>query len=160
MNTDTQTQNAGGNDVVARIINVLVTEVLLKVEGRINEQLVSLSNRMIVLERSQDTLSSLPIWTEDWIRAIDALPTEERVRELIDEDAVAPRYVQDLRDKLDEIDSRLEDAESDIRDLEDDKVSSADLEDAIRDSARVSQACQDPESIVRDGLKAIIDGKI
>jgi chromosome segregation ATPase len=130
MNNDSSNngQNiSGGSDVVARLLNVLVTEVLLKVDGRINEQLVSLSNRLTALDQR-----------------IDELPAYSSFR--------------DLRDKLDEIDSRLEDAESDIRDLEDDKVSSDDLEDAIRNAVEVSRSCQDPEAIVRDGLRAMLDG--
>jgi chromosome segregation ATPase len=130
MNNDSSNngQNiSGGSDVVARLLNVLVTEVLFKVEGRINEQLVSLSNRLTALDQR-----------------IDELPAYSSFR--------------DLRDKLDEIDGRLEDAESSIRDLEDDKVSSDDLEDAIRNAVEVSRSCQDPEAIVRDGLRAMLDG--
>jgi hypothetical protein len=130
MNNDSSNngQNiSGGSDVVARLLNVLATEVLLKVEGRINEQLVSLSNRLTALDQR-----------------IDELPAYSSFR--------------DLRDKVDEIDGRLEDAENSIRDLEDDKVSSDDLEDAIRNAVEVSRSCQDPEAIVRDGLRAMLDG--
>ena len=156
MNTDTQTENTEGHNAVARIINLLVNEVLRKVDSRINEQLIILSNRITDLDVR---ICKLAVRIEDGLHP-DNFPTEERVRELIDEDAVAPRYVQDLRDKLDEIDSRLEDAESDIRDLEDEKVSSDDLEDTVRDAVEMAQSRQDAESIVREGLKAIMDGKI
>jgi hypothetical protein len=39
-------------------------------------------------------------------------------------------------------------------------VSSDDLEDTVRDAVDMAQSRQDAESIVREGLKAIIDGKI
>jgi predicted nucleic acid-binding Zn-ribbon protein len=144
MNNDSSNNgqnNSGGSDVVARLLNVLVTEVLLKVESRINEQLVSLSNRLTALEREQVEASAM---MKNLDLRIDELPAYASFR--------------DLRDKLDEIDNRLEDAENSIRDLEDDKVSSDDLEDAIRNAVEVSRSCEDPEAIVRDGLRAMLDG--
>lgn len=138
MNTDTQTQNAGGNDVVARIINVIATEVLFRVESRINEQLISLSNRITKLETEMGKSPSL-----------DHL-----------DDFVSLNKFHGLCVRVDDLYRNLEDAEYKIRDLEDDKVSSDDLDDSIRDAIDSMQDRQDAEAIVREGLKAIIDGKI
>jgi predicted nucleic acid-binding Zn-ribbon protein len=138
MNTDTQTQNAGGNDVVARIINVIATEVLFRAESRINEQLIILSNRITKLETEMGKSPSLD-HLDDFVTLVE---------------------YRALRATVEEIDSKIEDMEYKVRDLEDEKVSSDDLEDTVRDAVEMAQSRQDAESIVREGLKAIIDGKI
>jgi hypothetical protein len=138
MNTDTQTQNAGGNDVVARIINVIATEVLFRVESRINEQLISLSNRITKLETEMGKSPSLD-HLDDFVTLVE---------------------YRALRSTVEEIDGKIEDIEYKVRDLEDEKVSSDDLEDTLRDAVEMAQSRQDAESIVREGLKAIIDGEI
>lgn len=138
MNTDTQTQNAGGNDVVARIINVIATEVLFRVESRINEQLISLSNRITKLETEMGKSPSLD-HLDDFVTLVE---------------------YRALRATVEEIDGKIEDIEYKVRDLEDEKVSSDDLEDTVRDAVEMAQSRQDAESIVREGLKAIMDGKI
>lgn len=59
MNNDSSNngQNiSGGSDVVARLVNVLVTEVLRKVGDRINEEMISLSNRVTDLQLKQERL--------------------------------------------------------------------------------------------------------
>jgi predicted nucleic acid-binding Zn-ribbon protein len=156
MNTDTQTQNTERQTLAARIINVLADEILLRIDSRTNGALISLSNRITDLDVR---ICKLAAKIEDGLHP-DNFPTEERVRELIDEQAVSTRALRDLRDGLDNIDSRLEEAERVIHDLEDEKVSSDELEDTVRDAVDMAQSRQDAESIVREGLKAIIDGKI
>lgn len=138
MNTDTQTQNTEGHNAVARIINLLVNEVLRKVDSRINEQLIILSNRITKLETEMGKSPSLD-HLDDFVTLVE---------------------YRALRATVEEIDSKIEDIEYKIRDLEDDKVSSDDLEDTVRDAVDMAQSRQDAESIVREGLKAIIDGKI
>ena len=138
MNTDTQTQNTEGHNAVARIINLLVNEVLRKVDSRINEQLIILSNRITKLETEMGKSPSLD-HLDDFVTLVE---------------------YRALRATVEEIDSKIEDIEYKIRDLEDEKVSSDDLEDTVRDAVDMAQSRQDAESIVREGLKAIIDGKI
>jgi flagellar biosynthesis GTPase FlhF len=138
MNTDTQTQNTEGHNAVARIINLLVNEVLRKVDSRINEQLIILSNRITKLETEMGKSPSLD-HLDDFVTLVE---------------------YRALRATVEEIDSKIEDIEYKIRDLEDEKVSSDDLEDTVRDAVEMAQSRQDAESIVREGLKAIIDGKI
>jgi len=138
MNTDTQTENTEGHNAVARIINLLVNEVLRKVDSRINEQLIILSNRITKLETEMGKSPSLD-HLDDFVTLVE---------------------YRALRATVEEIDSKIEDIEYKIRDLEDEKVSSDDLEDTVRDAVEMAQSRQDAESIVREGLKAIIDGKI
>ncbi len=143
MNTDTQTENTEGHNAVARIINLLVNEVLRKVDSRINEQLecvphILLSNRITKLETEMGKSPSLD-HLDDFVTLVE---------------------YRALRATVEEIDSKIEDMEYKVRDLEDEKVSSDDLEDTVRDAVEMAQSRQDAESIVREGLKAIIDGKI
>jgi flagellar biosynthesis GTPase FlhF len=138
MNTDTQTQNTEGHNAVARIINLLVNEVLRKVDSRINEQLIILSNRITKLETEMGKSPSLD-HLDDFVTLVE---------------------YRALRATVEEIDDKIEDIEYKVRDLEDEKVSSDDLEDTVRDAVEMAQSRQDAESIVREGLKAIIDGKI
>ena len=138
MNTDTQTENTEGHNAVARIINLLVNEVLRKVDSRINEQLIILSNRITKLETEMGKSPSLD-HLDDFVTLVE---------------------YRALRATVEEIDGKIEDIEYKIHDLEDDKVNSDDLEDAIRNAVEVAQSRQDAESIVREGLKAIMDGKI
>lgn len=138
MNTDTQTENTEGHNAVARIINLLVNEVLRKVDSRINEQLIILSNRITKLETEMGKSPSLD-HLDDFVTLVE---------------------YRALRSTVEEIDGKIEDIEYKVRDLEDEKVNSDDLEDAIRNAVEVAQSRQDAESIVREGLKAIIDGKI
>jgi flagellar biosynthesis GTPase FlhF len=138
MNTDTQTENTEGHNAVARIINLLVNEVLRKVDSRINEQLIILSNRITKLETEMGKSPSLD-HLDDFVTLVE---------------------YRALRATVEEIESKIEDIEYKVRDLEDEKVSSDDLEDTVRDAVEMAQSRQDAESIVREGLKAIIDGKI
>jgi flagellar biosynthesis GTPase FlhF len=138
MNTDTQTENTEGHNAVARIINLLVNEVLRKVDSRINEQLIILSNRITKLETEMGKSPSLD-HLDDFVTLVE---------------------YRALRATVEEIDGKIEDIEYKIHDLEDEKVSSDDLEDTVRDAIEMAQSRQDAESIVREGLKAIIDGKI
>jgi flagellar biosynthesis GTPase FlhF len=138
MNTDTQTENTEGHNAVARIINLLVNEVLRKVDSRINEQLIILSNRITKLETEMGKSPSLD-HLDDFVTLVE---------------------YRALRATVEEIDSKIEDMEYKVRDLEDEKVSSDDLEDTVRDAVEMAQSRQDAESIVREGLKAIIDEKI
>jgi flagellar biosynthesis GTPase FlhF len=138
MNTDTQTENTEGHNAVARIINLLVNEVLRKVDSRINEQLIILSNRITKLETEMGKSPSLD-HLDDFVTLVE---------------------YRALRATVEEIDDKIEDIEYKVRDLEDEKVSSDDLEDTVRDAVEMAQSRQDAESIVREGLKAIIDGKI
>jgi predicted component of type VI protein secretion system len=137
MNPDTQTENTERQTLAARIINALADEILLRIDSRTNGALIGLSDRIAKLEREMGKSPSLD-HLDDFVTLVE---------------------YRALRATVEEIDGKIEDIEYKVRDLEDEKVSSDDLEDTVRDAVEMAQSRQ-AASAVREGIKAIMDGKI
>ena len=104
MNTDNNSTT--GNDFVSRLLNVVVSEVLLSVDSRLNAHLIALNNRITQLERDNDDT----LCPED-IRGIKL--SLEEVREDINR---LSRRIDGIDDKFDDldVDQKIEDALCDL----------------------------------------------
>lgn len=150
--------------VVDRLVNVLVTEVLLRVSKDINTQLVSISNRLVELERSfeLETDPNEGNTLADRIRKLGSLA--ERVRELEEkiEDTATADDLRSLDCRVDDLERTGEDVDSAVtqltRDLDDARrdIERADCQPSMRDIVEVVCRPENAEQVVRSGLRSMV----
>ena len=154
MNNDQN--NAEGNALVSRLLNVLASEVLLTVEKRLNDLLTQQANQITLLQEKVELLGE---------KLLTVTAIKDRIAELENRMEDAECAIEDRpdNDEVERIAERIiEDADvvtkDDVRTMVDDAIEAADL--ISKDDAREQAQIAAEEVADRDALREVVDAAI
>lgn len=141
---ESTSNNNAGNDLVSRLLNVIVQEVLMSVDSRLNTHLLSVNNRLTELERKLELGGE----AESSGLAARVRDLEERI-----EDTTTGSEFRDLESSVSDLESRLDDI--DVEQAATDAVNDLDLTREVRD-VLLGMNDEQAKEFVSKGLSSIL----